>query len=332
MEQIQTFAATVGLSPTTLLLLGIGLGCLLAFAGVASAVADRNPAAQRLAAGRRSRSSNRIDRGLLRDPDADPQGLAKMFVSTDLSQRVQLARDLAQAGFTGRHAVRNYTLVRIVLGLLVPGLLFGLVVLGRVPGIQLPLDLHTRVASLENAAIVQWLGLLVGVGYFGPMYWLRARVTERRRRIEEALPNALDLMQISVEAGLGFDAAMTRVGNELVAVAPELSNEFLSVQRQVAAGRPRDAAMAEMAMRTGVDTVRSFANVVTQSMQFGSSMSEALIAYAHELRDIREMKALEMANKLPVKMSAVLAALMMPVLLMITAGPVVIRMIRTFGG
>lgn len=332
MDQIQAFAAQIGLSPTTLLLLGIGLGSLLAIAGLAATLADRNPAAARLAAGRKSRATARVDRGLLRDPDADPSGLAKMFVPTDLSKRVQLARDLAQAGLTGRHAVRNYTLVRVALGMLVPGLLLGLIILGRIPGISLPFDLHTRVASLDNNHIVQWLGILVGVGYFGPMYWLRARVTERRRRVEEALPNALDLMQISVEAGLGFDAAMTRVGNELAKVSPELSYEFLTVQHQVAAGRPRDAAMADMALRTGVDTVRSFSNVVTQSMQFGSSMSDALIAYAGELREMREMKALEMANKLPVKMSAVLATLMMPVLLLITAGPVAIRMIRMLGG
>jgi tight adherence protein C len=280
MEPIQTLAAQFGMTPSTLILLGIGLGCLLTFGGAAAAMADRNPAAERLAAGRKSRSSGRTDRSLLIDPDVDPKGLAKMFAPTDLNQRAQLARDLAQAGFTGRHAVRNYILARVALGLLVPGLLLGLIILGRVPGVTLPFDLHNRVASLENKAIFQWLGILVGVGFFGPMYWLRGRVAERRRRIEEALPNALDLMQISVEAGLGFDAAMTRVGNELVTVSPDLSFEFLSVQRQVAAGRPREVAMGEMATRTGVDTVRSFANVVVQSMQFGSSMSEALIAYA----------------------------------------------------
>lgn len=330
MQQLQLLATQLGLQPTTLLLLGVGFGCLLAFAGVAAALAERNPATARIAAGRKVRATARIDRGLLRDPDADPKGLAKVLVPTDLTQRVQLARDLAQAGFSGRHAVRSYMLVRVVLGVLVPGLLLGLVVLGRVPGVTLPFDLHTRVVALDNTTIMQWLGILVGLGFFGPMYWLRARVAERRRRIEESLPNALDLMQVSLEAGLGFDAAMTRVGNEVAKVSPELSWEFLSVQRQIAAGRPRDAAMADMAMRTGVDTIRSFASVVSQSMQFGSSMSDALIAYAQELRAMREMKAVEMANKLPVKMSGVLAALMMPVLLLITAGPVVIRMIRTF--
>jgi tight adherence protein C len=138
-------------------------------------------------------------------------------------------------------------------------------------------------------------------------------------------------MQVSVEAGLGFDAAMTRVGNELAQVSPELSWEFLTVQRQIQAGRPRDAALADMATRTGVDIVRSFANVVAQSIQFGTSMSEALTAYAAEMRLFREMKAQEMANKLPVKMSAVLASLMLPALIMLTIGPVVIRYMRMMG-
>lgn len=331
MAPLEFFASQVGLSTSTLLLVGIGLGCLLAFLGVAAAVNERNPAAARLAAGRISRATTRADRGLLRDPDQEMKGLAKVFVPTDLSERAQLARDLAQAGFTGRNAVRNYQLLRVVLGLLVPGALLGLVILGRVPGVVLPFDLSTRAASLDNMSILKSLTALVVLGYFGPHYWMKSRVAERRRKIEEALPNALDLMQVSVEAGLGFDAAMTRVGNELTSISPDLSFEFLTVQRQISVGRPRDAAMMEMATRTGVGTVRSFASVVSQSVQFGTSMSEALVAYADELRQTREMKALEMANQLPVKMSAVLATLMMPVLLIITAGPVVIRLMRMFG-
>jgi tight adherence protein C len=331
LEQIEFLAIQLGLSPSSLLLAGVGLGCLLGFVGLAALAGDRNPAAVRLAAGRSARVTGRIDRGLLRDPDEDPQGLSKVFVPTDLSQRVQLARDLAQAGYSGPHAVRNFQLIRVVFGVLLPGALLGLVVLGRMPGVALPFDIQDKVAGLSNMRIMQGLSVLVALGYFGPHYWLKGRVAERRGRIEEAFPNALDLMQVSVEAGLAFDAAMTRVGNELTKVSPELSWEFLSVQRQIQAGRPRDAALADMAARTGVETVRSFANVVNQSMQFGTSMSEALTAYAAEMRLFREMKAQEMANKLPVKMSAVLASLMLPAIVMITVGPVVIRFMRFFG-
>lgn len=330
-EQIEILALQLGLSPSSFLLAGIGLGCLLGFLGLAALAGDRNPAAARLAAGRSARVTGRVDRGLLRNPDEELKGLDKIFVPTDLSQRVQLARDLAQAGFAGPHAVRNYQLIRMAFGVLLPGALLGLIILARVPEVTLPFDIQSRLGGLSNLQILQGLSILVALGYFGPHYWLRGRVAERRRRIEEAFPNALDLMQVSVEAGLGFDAAMTRVGNELAQVSPDLSWEFLSVQRQIQAGRPREAALADMAARTGVETVRSFASVVNQSMQFGTSMAEALTAYATEMRLYREMKAQEMANKLPVKMSAVLASLMLPALVLITIGPVVIRFLRNFG-
>jgi DNA-binding CsgD family transcriptional regulator len=124
---------------------------------------------------------------------------------------------------------------------------------------------------------------LTAFGYYVPMLWLMDRIRERKERIEQVFPNALDLLQISVEAGLGFDTAMTRVGNELVRTSPDIAFEFLSVQRQVQAGRARDTALLDIADRTGVDTVRSFANVVQQSMQFGTSMGEALEAYAREI-------------------------------------------------
>ena len=179
--------------------------------------------------------------------------------------------------------------------------------------------------------IFQIISVLVAVGYYVPTVWLRGRIAERSKVIEEAFPNSLDLMQVSLEAGLGFDAAMTRVGNELASVSPAMATEFLTVQRQIQAGRPRDKALRDMADRTGVDTIRSFASVVHQSAQFGTPMNEALMTYAKEMRLFREMKAQEMANKLPVKLSGVLASLMLPAIIMLTLGPTVIRWMRNFG-
>lgn len=129
---------------------------------------------------------------------------------------------------------------------------------------------------------------------------------------------------------MGFDAAMTRVGNELAHSTPEIAYEFLTVQRQIQAGRSREEAMIDMANRVGVESVRSFANVVAQSMQFGTSMAQALTTYSEDLRQQRELRAQEMANKLPVKMSAVMASFMLPALIMLSIGPVVIRFIRNF--
>jgi len=331
LKQLDVIALQLGITTGTLLIAGVGLGMLILLWGVWSAVAGDNPAVVRLAAMSRQRR-DRVEGGLLLDPSEDPRGFMKGFIPTDLNERTELSRKLAQAGVTSKHALRNYTLIRVVLGFGLPMLFLGLAYVSRIPGINMPLGLTDRLARLNNLTMFQILGVLIAVGYFAPTLWLRSRVEERQLKIIEAFPNALDLMQISVEAGMGFDAAMTRVGNELSQVSPELSREFLGVQLQIQAGRPREVALHDMALRTGVEMVRSFANVVIQSLQFGTSMAEALTTYAVEMRAYRELKAQEMANKLPVKMSAVLAMLMLPAIVLITIGPVVIRYMRNMGG
>lgn len=330
LEQLQLLSLQLGISMQAMLMIGAAIGSLMLFLGLTSVFTQKNPAAIRMAAVNADRARNRQDRGLLLAPKEDPKGLMKSFLPTNEAELGELNRKLAQAGYPGPKALFNFTMVRILFGMVLPGVLLALIVASKNTAILLPFDLSARVAGLSNNNIFVLLGLLVGIGYLGPLKWLNSRVADRKRKIEEAFPNALDLMQISVEAGLGFDAAMTRVGNELTKIAPEIAAEFLIVQRQISAGRPREAAMQDMATRTGVEMVRSFANVVKQSMEFGTSMSQALMTYAEEMREMREMKAQEMAAKLPVKMSGVLALLMMPVLLMMTAGPVAIRFIRMF--
>lgn len=333
MDRIQTAIFDLYQSaPEQLMAAGFGIGALLLFIAVATMVRDRNPAADRIARAVGTRGQSRQDRGLLLGGDADPTGIMKGFIPNDRAQRTALQRKLSQAGYTGRDVIWNFTLIRIFFGLVFPALFLALVLIGQLPGVALPLDLGAVLGQLSSLHLITILTTLTAFGYYVPMLWLTDRVRERKERIEQAFPNALDLLQISIEAGLGFDTAMTRVGNELVKTSPDVAFEFLSVQRQVQAGRGRDTALHDMADRTGVDTVRSFANVVQQSMQFGTSMGDALQAYAREMREIRETNAQEMANKLPVKMSAVLASLMLPALIILTIGPTVIRYIRYFAG
>lgn len=332
LEQLQIIAASVGLPTQSVLIGGIAVGAMMLFVGIASILTQKNPAAIRLAKTSAARFQDRRDRGLLKVRATDPKGIMRSFIPSDLAKRTELHRQLARAGYSGAHALRNFTFVRIMLGLVLPGSLLLMIFASRIPGIILPLGLNDRIGGFSSLNIFQALGVLVAAGYFLPTVWLRGRVTERQQKIAEGFPNALDLMQISVEAGLGFDSAMTRVGNELSSISPEISAQFLAVQHQVQAGRPREAALQEMAENTGVEIVRSFANVVRQSMQFGTSMSEALTSYAAEMREYREIRAQEMANKLPVKMSAVLASLMLPALIILTIGPVVIRYMRMMAG
>ena len=324
-EAFELLSVQTGLDPRTLILLAIGLGAALAFVGVANAVTHTDPAVARLTRTHEARFQRRQDKALLKDRVETSKGILRTFIPVKPGELSRLKIKLIQAGYRGEQAIRLYTLWRVVLGAGLPALFLGFVALASWPSLTLPLGLSERLGGLSRLQIAQGVALLTFLGFFLPTRHVEARARETRQRIMEAFPNALDLLQISVEAGLGLDAAMTRVGNELATVCPELSVELLTVQRQIQAGRPRDVAMREMADRCGVDTVGSFVKVVQQSLQFGTPMTEALHTYSHEMRLYRELAAQEMANKLPVKMSIALASFMLPALILMTVGPTVIR-------
>lgn len=326
-EWLERLTLQFGISTNELIVIGIGLGMLMVFWSLVSMYRDRNPAAERMAQVI-SHREKRADFGILKAADTDPSGFLKSFMPGEVEKRTALRIKLEQAGFSRPTALRNYLLVRVVLGIGGPTLFLLLYQISTIPAFSFPV--LAGLSELSRSAVFQLLGLFVATGYYLPVLWLSSRITERQQRITESFPNALDLMQISLEAGLGFDAAMTRVGNELTHSSPDIAYEFLTVQRQIAAGRDRGSAMRGMAERTGVEMVHAFANVVQQSMQFGTSMAQALTTYADEMRTYRETKAEEMANKLPVKMSAVLAAFIMPALLLMILGPIMIRFVRSF--
>lgn len=331
LDLIETLVAQTGLGIGTLAMIGAGFGALIAVFGISAALSQRNPVLQRIAMQANARVSV-ADKGLLRHASVDPKGLMKSLIPQNQKERSEVERQLSHAGFRGQHAIRNYYLIRLFLGIVLPTLLLGVIWASRAGFIALPESIDARIASYSQSFILMIAAITVAVGFFGPVYWLRGRAAERQHAISDSFPNALDLIQISVESGLGFDAAMIRVGNELEHTAPEIAEELITAQREIQAGRSRDKALRDMANRTGVDEVVSFANVVLQSIQFGTSIAETLTVYAQEMRVHRELRAQEMANKLPVKLSAIMASLMLPALIMLTLGPVVIRYMRQFSG
>lgn len=330
LEYVEQVALRLGLPIETLLAAGAGFGVLLLLLGLVAAVRRPDPAVARIASISKSRGQDRKDRVFLMPADRGPGALMKAFVPSEKEKRSTLQRKLTHAGLTDSNALQLYTTVRIGLAVGLPVLFLVLLSLARMSDTILPKGFADLLQGLSTLRIYQVLSVLIAVGYFAPTYWLESKVKARKLRIEESFPNALDLMQVSIEAGLGFDAAMTRVGNELKRPSPEIAQEFLTVQYQVQAGRPRELALREMAERIGLDSIHSFSTVVTQSIKFGTSMAQAMTTYADELRQTREIRAQEMANKLPVKMSAVMASLMLPALVLMTIGPVLIRYIRNF--
>lgn len=320
---IDQISEQFGADPRHVALLGLLLGTFLVFLAIVSAFRDRS--AERIAR-RMETAGGTAD--IFVSPDRNPTGLAKAFLPTEKKERNKVRRDLAHAGFDNPNAVVLYYTLRTGVGLLLPVVLAATFVLRE----QLPLPEFVReqMGQLGTTSLMMGFAVLIVLGFFGPAVWLSARASERRDKIEKAFPNALDLLQVSVESGLGFDAALARVADELTVAAPEISGEFRSAQQEIYAGRDRERAYQTMAERLAIDEAHAFVNVVLQSFRFGTSLSQALLAYSSEMRQRREILAQEKANKLPVYMSAVMAGLMMPALLIVTIGPVVLRYIQGF--
>lgn len=306
--------------PPIVLVAGVFLfGLLLLAVAAVLVIRDRN----RARVLRRLRGTEGSALPLLREVEAADGVLDRVFVPSSVQERNKLRRDLAHAGFRAPNAALTFNLFRFGMGVLLPVMI---AVLYLFPAqLHLPVALTARLPALAIEQVMLVCATILAVGFYGPSLWLSGRASERRTRIEMSFPNTLDLLQVGVEAGLAFDAALARVGDELMEVAPDICTEFHIAQKEILAGRDRETTYRDMADRLGIDEAYGFVNVVMQSMRFGTSMSSALLAYSADMRQRRELRAQEKANRLPVLMSAVMALLMMPALLIVTIGPVVLR-------
>jgi tight adherence protein C len=173
--------------------------------------------------------------------------------------------------------------------------------------------------------------LLAGMpafGYFIPRFLLKRAVKARQRRIRLALPDALDLTVICVEAGLPLDQAMLRVGEDLAYAHPELSAEFHMVNLETRAGKPRVEALRNLAARTGVEDIRALVGTLVQTDRFGTSVAQALRVHSESLRTERRQRAEEQAAKTTVKMIIPLVLFVLPSLIFVTVGPAVIQLMH----
>ncbi|MGJ5619297.1 type II secretion system F family protein [Sulfitobacter sp. MF3-043] len=315
-------------NPEYLTLAAVAISVFFIVQGLSGMLAGEAPATRRMHAGS-IKPAHGTDFDLLQGDDSDPHGLLKAFVPSSRKERSKIGKQLRRAGIRRKHAVRTFYAFRTIMGVILPALF--LIVMALPAELQYKLKVADLLQEVTWLNAVQIVTALMVVGFYAPAIWLRSRIKKRRQEIEFSLPNALDLLQVAIEAGLGFDAAMTRVSHELAHAAPEISQEFMILQLEVQAGKERQAALLDMAEHVDVEELTSFANVILQSNQFGTSVSTALNQFSADMRLDRELRAQEKANRLPVQMSAVMALCMMPVLLLICLSPMVIRWINMFG-
>lgn len=173
-----------------------------------------------------------------------------------------------------------------------------------------------------------WTVVLGALGYVAPDFWLTHVISKRRDAIRLSIPDALDLLVICLEAGLGLDQALVRVGNELRISHPELSDEFLLISLEQRAGKPRVDAWRNMADRTNVESVRQFVQMLVQTERFGTPISKSLGSFSDALRVRRRQQAEEMAAKTTIKLIPPLVLFIFPSLFIVLLGPAVILISR----
>jgi tight adherence protein C len=178
------------------------------------------------------------------------------------------------------------------------------------------------------AANVFWLMAAVVAGFMLPDMWLTTMMQRRQHRLRLALPDALDLMVVCVEAGLGLDQAILRVSQELRIAHPILSSELQLVNLEMRLGKSRLEALRELGDRTGVDDIKSLVAMLIQTERFGTSVAQSLRVHADTLRTQRRQRAEEQAAKAPVKMVPVLVFFIFPALFVVILGPAVITLAR----
>jgi len=171
----------------------------------------------------------------------------------------------------------------------------------------------------------------VGLGYLVPDMWLTWRVSVRQHKLRKALPDALDLLVICVEAGLGLDQALMKVSQDMRISHRELSEELQLVNMQMRVGKTRLDALRDLAQRTGLDDIKTLVAMLIQTERFGTSVAQSLRVYSDDMRLKRRQRAEEMSAKTSVKMVPPLVFFIFPALMVVILGPAIITMMRTLG-
>jgi len=238
------------------------------------------------------------------------------YVLPQGAEREGTQQRLQFAGYRGVSAVSTFYGVKLALAV---GLLLGWLFVAHFLS-----SLSTgRVAFFAVAAT--FLGMLL------PGIWLDRAVAKRHKLLRDGFPDALDLLTVCVESGLGLPQALQRVADELDVSHPELAVELGKVTAQMRAGEDRETALRSLATRTGLDDVRGLVSLLAQTLRFGTGIAEALRVYSEDFRDKRMQRAEEAAAKIGTKLIFPLVVCLFPAFFVVAIGPAVLRMIEAFG-
>lgn len=225
-----------------------------------------------------------------------------------------LRRRFLKAGFRRENATVIFFGIKASLAILLPVIFFFIKT--------------SFVKTMPSLNLMLFVAMMALIGFYLPNVWLRLRIDRRKEQIVKGFPEALDLMVVCVEAGTGLDAAISRVGEEMRLSNRVLSDEFKLLSLELRAGKPREEALKNLALRTDLEDVNSLMTLLIQTEKFGTSIAQALRVYSDTMRTKRHQRAEELAAKLPVKLVFPLIFFIFPSLFVVIMGPAVIRIVR----
>jgi len=234
-------------------------------------------------------------------------------------EKSALRSRLVRAGYRDKRTINILYATKIIIAILLP-------LIAIVP------FMFGALAAADYSTLIMLFAATGIVGFFLPDFFLERKAKRRRRDIEEGFPDAMDMLVVCVEAGLGLDAAIQRVGKEIVASHQELGVEFNIVSLELRAGKGRADALRSLADRTGLDDVRALTSILIQAEHFGTSIADALREHATEMRTMRLQRAKERAAKLPVKLIFPIIFFIFPALFLVVLGPALVRIFGFFAG
>jgi tight adherence protein C len=232
----------------------------------------------------------------------------------NVEEMSHLRRTLIKAGYRRVEAPLIYFGIKLCLAIFFP-LAFTLV--------------KTSALPMFPYAYTMYLFVLLGVmGFYAPSLWVKMKTQRRQQKILEGFPDALDLMTVCVEAGLGLDAALNQVADEIQLNNKVLSGELKLVNLELRAGQSRQNALRNLSLRTDLEDLNNFTTLLIQTDSFGTSIGQALRVHSDTMRTKRHHRAEEMAAKLPVKLLFPLIFFIFPSMFVVIMGPAIIQIMR----
>jgi tight adherence protein C len=219
-----------------------------------------------------------------------------------------------EAGIRSKNAIMMFFGSKVMLAILIAGLFLSL---------QLAISRRFTMTQVIFAAMV-----LAAVGFYLPNIWLRIKTARRKEEITVGFPDALDLLVVCAEAGMGLDAAMKRVGDEIRLSNKVLSEELNLLNMELRAGKSRREALRDLGVRTGLEDVASLSTLLIQTDKFGTSVAQALRVQSDSMRAKRTQRVEELAAKLPVKLLFPTILFIFPSLFVVLMGPALISVYR----